>query len=110
MVGCTTSPTQQAEIGYPKGALAYRALISQDWTKAERQLADTSRVEADDPARLLNLALLYRSTDRAGEARGLYGRVLDGEDMQLVLSNGSVASAHAIARAALEQPMTALRQ
>jgi Tfp pilus assembly protein PilF len=107
LAGCATSPTQQSEIGYAKGTLAYRALMKHDWAKAEAQLADTSQIDADDPARLLNLGQLYMSTDRNSEARDAFVRVLDGEDMQLVLSDGRVVTAHALAKSRLSAPMTA---
>lgn len=101
LAACATSPTQQAEIGYAKGSLGYAAMVRQDWTKAEAQLMDTSHIDADDPARLLNLAQLYRVTDRGLAARDLYNRVLEQHDMQLALADGRVMNAHDIARVAL---------
>lgn len=106
LAGCTTSPTQQAEIGYAPGALGYAAMTKGDWQKAETQL---SRTDADDPARLLNLAQIYRVTERDLAARDLYAKVLEEDDMQLVLSDGSVVSAHAVAKSALQTTATAAR-
>ena len=106
LAGCTTSPTQQAEIGYAPGSLGYAAMMQGNWQKAESQL---SRTDADDPARLLNLAQIYRVTERDLAARDLYAKVLEEDDMQLVLSDGSVVSAHAVAKSALQTTATAAR-
>ncbi|MBB4631916.1 hypothetical protein [Sphingosinicella soli] len=106
LAGCTTSPTQQAEIGYTPGALGYAAMMKGDLQKAETQLM---RTDADDPARLLNLAQIYRMTERDLAARDLYAKVLENDDMQLVLSNGRVVSAHTVAKSALQTTATAAR-
>lgn len=91
------------EVGYAPGALGFAAIMDSDWVKAERQLVG-SRVEADNPARLLNLAHVYRKTGREAEARDLYRKVLEQRDVTLELANGEPASCHALARRALEQP------
>jgi hypothetical protein len=106
LAGCTTSPTQQAEIGYARGSLGYAAMTKGDWQKAESQLM---RTNLDDPARLLNLAQVYRVTERDLAARDLYAKVLEEDDMQLVLSDGSVVSAHTVAKSALQTTATAAR-
>jgi len=106
LAGCATSPTQQAEIGYAPGSLGYAAMTRGDWQKAENQL---SRTKSDDPARLLNLAQIYRVTERDLAARDLYAKVLEEDDMQLVLSDGRVVSAHAVAKSALQTTATAAR-
>ncbi len=106
LAGCTTSPTQQAEIGYAPGSLGYAAMMKGNWQKAESQLA---RADSDDPARLLNLAQVYRATDRDLAARDLYTKVLEENDVQLVLSDGNVVSAHALAKNALQTTATAAR-
>jgi hypothetical protein len=106
---CATSPTQQAEIGYTKGSLGYAAMMKRDWVKAEAQLA-ASTVDANDPALLLNLAQLYRVTDRDLAARDLYARVLEQDDLTLALGDGRVASAHEIAKAGLAGERLAARE
>ncbi len=104
LAGCATSPTQQAEIGYSKGSLGYAAIMKGNWDKAESQLL---QADASDPARLLNLAQVYRATERDLAARDLYSRVLETDDMKLVLSDGRVVSAHDVARTALATTATA---
>lgn len=106
LAACTTSPTQQAEIGFPKGSLGYSALVHGNVAKAEMQLMQGA-VDADEPARLLNLAQVYRMTDRPLQARDLYNRVLERDDHQLVLSDGRVLTAHEIARLGLSAEMSA---
>ncbi|MEM8826138.1 MAG: tetratricopeptide repeat protein [Pseudomonadota bacterium] len=85
------------EIGYPKDALGFEAMVDGNWRQAERQLEESAAEFGNDPARLLNLAQVYRVTGREAEARGLYRRVLESEDMVLVLSDGRKVSAHTIA-------------
>lgn len=91
------------ETGYTPGALGFAAIMDEDWAKAERQLL-ASPAAADDPARLLNLAHVYRKTGRETEARRLYQAVLDERDRTVELANGEPASCHALARQALGQP------
>ncbi|MDB5683273.1 MAG: hypothetical protein JWM75_971 [Sphingomonas bacterium] len=45
----------------------------------------------------INLAKVYRATGRNDAAAALYHEVLAAPDVELVLSNGSVANAHALA-------------
>ena len=106
VAGCAS--TQMAshampETGYTPGALGFVAIMDEDWARAERQLL-ASHAAADDPARLLNLAHVYRSTGRETEARRLYSAVLDQRDRTVELANGEPASCHALARKALAQP------
>lgn len=92
------------ETGYEPGALGFAAIMDADWQKAERQLVN-SPAGASDPARLLNLAHVYRKTGRETEARRLYQAVLDQRDRAVELANGEVASCHALAQKALSQPV-----
>jgi uncharacterized protein HemY len=91
------------ETGYTPGALGFAAIMDEDWVKAERQLAASS-AERSDPARLLNLAHVYRQTGRELEARQLYRAVLDQRDRTVELANGEAASCHALARKGLDMP------
>lgn len=91
------------ETGYTPGALGFAAIMDEDWVKAERQLLASSAAE-NDPARLLNLAHVYRKTGREAEARRLYQAVLDQRDRTVELANGEPASCHTLARQALGQP------
>lgn len=91
------------ESGYTPGALAFSAIMDSDWKRAEQQLAQSDAAETD-PARLLNLAHVYRKTGRELEAKKLYEAVLAERDMTVELANGEPASAHQLAQRALAQP------
>ena len=97
------------EIGYEAGSLGYDAMMQRDWSKAEAKLAASRDELGDDPARLLNLAEVYRQTGRADEAEALYAAVLSAEDMKLVLADGRVVTAHGIASSRLSTTMQASR-
>ncbi len=91
------------ESGYAPGSLAFSAIMDSDWKRAEQQLAESSAAETD-PARLLNLAHVYRKTGRELEAKQLYEAVLAERDMTVELASGEAASAHQLAQRALAQP------
>ncbi len=103
---CASQTTTAAlpESGYAPGALAYGAIMDADWKRAEAQLASSSASE-NDPARLLNLAHIYRKTGRELEARKLYQAVLEERDMTLETAKGEPASAHQLAQRALSTPV-----
>jgi uncharacterized protein HemY len=101
--GASMSTASLPEAGYTPGSLAYSAIMDSDWKRAEAQLAKSTAAE-DDPARLLNLAHVYRKTGRELEAKQLYEAVLAEPDMTLELASGEPASAHALAQKALAQP------
>jgi len=103
---CATGSTSTAglpESGYAPGALAFSAIMDSDWERAEHQLAASSAAESD-PARLLNLAHVYRKTGRELEAKRLYEAVIAQRDMTVELASGEPASAHELAQRALAQP------
>lgn len=103
---CATGSMSTAslpESGYTPGSLAFSAIMDSDWKRAEAQLASSSAAETD-PARLLNLAHVYRKTGRELEAKQLYEAVLAERDMAVEMANGEPASAHELAQRALAQP------
>jgi hypothetical protein len=63
------------ETGYAPGTLAVAAIQRGDWTRAEALLTDR-RLNADDPARLINLGEVYWQTGRQGEALSAWRRAL----------------------------------
>lgn len=109
LAACSTMPDHvreaRTEIGYPKGALALAAIRDGDWKEAETQLA----VDAEDPARLLNLAHVYRRTGRTAEADFLYTRVLQMPEARDLVVGGMPASSHRLARQALATSQIATR-
>lgn len=93
------------EVGYPLGSLGYAAIMKGDLARAEAQLLKDKSVDRKDPARLLNLAHIYKKTGRADRARQLYEEVArSGSDLQLELANGDVATAQQFAMRALATP------
>ncbi|MDO9489634.1 MAG: hypothetical protein Q7J32_14765 [Sphingomonadaceae bacterium] len=103
---CATGSMSTAalpESGYTPGALGFNAIMDSDWKRAEQMLAASSAAETD-PARLLNLAHVYRKTGRELAAKKLYEAVLAERDMTLELASGEAASAHELAQRALARP------
>jgi tetratricopeptide (TPR) repeat protein len=90
---------QQAELGYPRGALGYEALASDDLTTAEAQLK-SGAVAQYDPARLINIGQVYARTGRLEKAERMFVRAQRAEEVELVLADGrTVSSAEAAERA-----------
>ena len=99
-----------AESGYAPGALALAAIERQDWARAEQLLTDTSRGNAEDPARLINLGEVYWRTGREGEALSAWRRALaSGRHLQVETLGGRTLSTAQLAREALDAHDTSLR-
>jgi hypothetical protein len=99
-----------AESGYAPGALALAAIERRDWTRAEALLTDTSRGNAEDPARLINLGEVYWRTGRQSEALTVWRRALaSGRDVQVETLGGRLVSTEQLAREALAAHDAALR-
>lgn len=89
------------EIGYPRHALGYTAMMSGDYVTAERQLRAPADVDADDPARLINLGTLLIRTGRQAEGAALIERARKSEDIELLLADGRSMWSRDVARRAL---------
>ncbi|MBY0521407.1 MAG: hypothetical protein K2P79_13390 [Sphingomonas sp.] len=79
-----------------------------DYAAAERLIERQRRLFAWDSGLTLNLATVYRHTDRADAARLLYERLLLQPD-EPILGRGGTTSLHAVAQhelAALDVPST----
>lgn len=99
-----------AESGYAPGALALAAIERQDWARAERLLTDTSRGNAEDPARLINLGEVYWRTGREGEALSVWRRALaSSRHLEVETLGGRTLSTAQLAREALQAHDTSLR-
>lgn len=75
-------------------------LIRGDFTAAEAAINRERRLFPNSPDLLLNLATVYRQTNRADQARALYAQVLAQPD-EMLMSGPMEMSAHALARKAL---------
>ncbi len=90
----------QAQSGDP---VASAAIARGDYSEAERTLVRQLSVHPDLPEAMLNLATLYARTGRSSEARALYMRVLDQDDILMDLPADRVVGSHAIARTGLKR-------
>ena len=82
--------------------VASGAIMDGNYAKAERSLIAELRIHPDRPELLLNLAAVYSQTNRPDEARALYQRVLQQDDVAMnVVANDKTVGSHAIARTGL---------
>jgi hypothetical protein len=100
-LGTVPATAAPAEIDYPRHSLGFAAMMSRDYVTAEAQLRALNGVEADDPARLINLGQLLIRTGRQVEGAALLDQARKGEDVDLVLANGRTMSSRDVARRAL---------
>ena len=78
------------------------ALARGDYGRAEQVIDRTRKMFPELPELMLNLALVYRHTGRAEQARTLYDEVLRRPDTVMDASvRGQTVSAHAVATAGL---------
>ena len=90
------------EIEYPLGSLGYDALMAADYAAAEAQLRSRHGLAAYDPARLINLGQVLARTGREREASKLFKRVLEEDDVVIILADGRQMGSQTAARIALE--------
>jgi hypothetical protein len=100
-VGTVPAAAAPAEIDYPRHSLGFAAMKAGDYVTAEAQLRALNGVEANDPARLINLGQLLIRTGRHAEGAALLDQARKAEDIDLVLANGRTMSSRDIARRAL---------
>ncbi len=104
LLGCSMiaapAAAQQAEIGYPSGSLGFDAIMKSDFAAAERQIRK-SGLSKYDAGRSLNLGYVLAKTGREQQAARLFMRVLDEDDVELILADDSSISSHEAARRAL---------
>ncbi|KQS05286.1 hypothetical protein ASG11_09415 [Sphingomonas sp. Leaf357] len=81
----------------------YRQIAAGNYARAERTLTTELKSFPQRPELMLNLAAIYRHTDRAGEARALYESVLAQPDVLMDLSADTTASSHVLAQKGLRQ-------
>jgi len=87
------------EVGYARGALGYDALVAGDYQRAEIQLQTGHGVSVDDPARLLNLSMVYLRTGRIETARTILEYVRDSRHSEdLELGDGREVNSREVAR------------
>lgn len=100
---------QAVETGYERGTLAVAAMERGDWARAEQLLTD-KRLNADDPARLINLGQVYWAQGRQGEALGAWRRALaSGSHFEVETWGGRLVSTETLAREMLAARDAAVR-
>lgn len=105
----TMASAQTVETGYARGSLAVAAIERGDWARAERLLTDP-RLNANDPARLINLGQVYWATGRQGEALSAWRRALASPNQfEIETLGGRTVSTADLAREALAAHDTTLR-
>lgn len=82
---------------------ASKAITSGQLNEAERMLKPASYADAQDPARLINLATVYMQTQRFDKARATLQQVTRLPDESLVLAGGVSYTSHNIAKAMLNR-------
>ena len=93
---------QNIEEGYPVGSLAVAAIERSDWAAAERLLTADRGVEADNPARLLNLGQVYMATGRPSQALAAWRQALaDPHPAEVTTRGGRTTTTMRLAQEAL---------
>lgn len=94
--------TPVGEIGYSKGSLGYDALMAGKNDAALAQLEAAKGVDADDPARLINLGQAYARVGRTGDAARMFIAAMENKrSFDLLLANGEVMNSRDAAESAL---------
>ncbi len=97
------------ETGLEPGRLAVAAIERGDYARAETLLTD-NRMNAEDPARLINLGEVYWRTGRQGQALSTWRRALASPNhYQVETMGGRALSTADLAREALSAHDTAMR-
>src|SRR5687768_9726037 len=92
---------RNAEIEYPEGALGYKALITEDYSTAAKQLK-ASVVPENDPARLINYGyVLAKMGDRENAAKQ-FKRAISVDNVELIVADGRTVDSQTLARQALD--------
>jgi tetratricopeptide (TPR) repeat protein len=105
---CATRPAQLVENGVPRGSLAVAAIDRGDLASAERMLKE-STLEADDPARLINLGYVYMEQGRAAEALATWRSALAAPlHREVETANGRAVRTDQLAREILARYQPAL--
>lgn len=103
LMGTPAIAQDSGEIGYAKGALGYDALVAGQNELALQQLEAAKKVDANDPARLINLGQVYARMGRTGDAARMFTAAMQSNrSFDLVLANGAVINSRDAADQALQ--------
>lgn len=103
LMGAPAFAQDSGEIGYAKGALGYDALVAGQNELALKQLEAAEKVDANDPARLINLGQVYARMGRTGDAARMFMAAMQSDrNFDLVLADGKVVKSREAANLALQ--------
>lgn len=102
LMGAPAFAQDSGEIGYANGALGYDALVAGQNELALKQLEAAEKVDANDPARLINLGQVYARMGRTGDAARMFMAAMQSDrNFDLVLADGKVVKSREAANQAL---------
>lgn len=102
LIGTPALAQPAGEIGYTKGSLGYDALMAGDNEIALRQLETAQNIDANDPARLINLGQAYARTGRTADAARMFlAAINNDQSFDLVLADGAIMNSRNAAAQAL---------
>ena len=100
---CTSAPAAAAQLGPTREAApGYSSLLKSDYSSAEKEIR-AANVSAYDPARSINLGVVFAKTGHPDNAAREFRQVLREDDVQIVVANGKTYSSHDVAARALAQ-------
>ena len=103
LIGTPAIAQDSGEIEYAKGALGYDALMAGQNEIALQQLEAAEKVDANDPARLINLGQVYARMGRTGDAARMFMAAMKSDtNFDLVLANGTIVNSRDAADQALQ--------
>ena len=76
------------------------SIMSSDYATAEKEVRSAD-VSPYDPARSINLGIIFAKTGRPDKAEREFRQVLNEEDVSIVVANGKTYSSHEVASRAL---------
>ncbi|MEH3159058.1 MAG: tetratricopeptide repeat protein [Sphingomonas taxi] len=88
---CLTTPALAAD------RTGYQAIAAGDFATAVTRIEAERRIFPRRPELMLNLAVAYARTGRAGEARALYQHVLARPEVAMDMPDGTILSSHDVA-------------
>ena len=104
LMGTPAIAQDSGEIGYAKGALGYDALVAGQNELALQQLEAAEKVDASDPARLINLGQVYARMGRTGDAARAFMTAMESDrNFELILADGTVINSRDAADQALQK-------
>lgn len=96
----TAATAQYASSNDPAPGTA--SIMNSDYASAEREIRSAD-VSPYDPARSINLGIVFAKTGHPDKAAREFRQVLSEDDVQIVVANGRTYSSHQVAEHALAE-------